>query len=51
VLAGHIRRRWTAFFEYDLPSSLFGQFGDSEVTQVGRELDTELQALLRSVAR
>jgi hypothetical protein len=35
-----------AIFEYDLPSSLFGQFGDERVTQVARELDVELEALL-----
>lgn len=29
-------------FEYDLPSSLFGQFGDERVTAVGRMLDVEL---------
>jgi uncharacterized protein (DUF302 family) len=38
-------------FEYDLPSSLFGQFGDERVTQVGRELDQELETvLLQAVA-
>ena len=31
-----------AIFEYDLPSSRFGQFGDERITQVGRELDAEL---------
>jgi hypothetical protein len=35
-----------AVFEYDLPSSLFGQFGDARVTEVGRELDAELLAVL-----
>ncbi len=35
-----------AIFEYDKPSSLFGQFGDDQVTQVGRELDTTLEAVL-----
>jgi hypothetical protein len=35
-----------AIFEYDLPSSLFSQFGDEEVTQVGRELDAELESTL-----
>lgn len=33
-------------FEYDLPSSLFGQFGDERVAAVGRELDAELEAVL-----
>jgi uncharacterized protein (DUF302 family) len=38
-------------FEYDLPSSLFGQFGDAQVTAVGRELDKELETvLLKAVA-
>ena len=39
-----------AIFEYDLPSSLFGQFGDERVTQVGRELDAELEAVLQAVS-
>ena len=34
-------------FEYDLPSSLFGQFGDERVTAVGHELDAELDDVLR----
>lgn len=33
-------------FEYDKPSDLFGQFGDERVTEVGRYLDRELQAVL-----
>ncbi|AGB75520.1 MULTISPECIES: hypothetical protein [Rhizobium] len=33
-------------FEYDRPSSLFGQFGDAHVREVGRYLDRELQAVL-----
>jgi uncharacterized protein (DUF302 family) len=41
--AGH------AVFEYDRPSSFFGQFGDAQVTAVGRELDAELEnALMRA---
>jgi uncharacterized protein (DUF302 family) len=36
-----------AVFEYDQPSSLFGQFGDDRVTAVGRDLDMELYAALR----
>jgi hypothetical protein len=36
--------------EYDLPSSLFGQFGDDRVTQVGRGLDIALDRALRSAA-
>src|ERR1700746_1271827 len=31
-----------AVFEYDRPSSLFGQFGDERVTVVARELDASL---------
>jgi hypothetical protein len=37
-------------FEYDLPSSLFGQFGDDRVTEVGRGLDIELEEALRTAA-
>jgi|SRR5271168_3132249 len=37
------------FFEYDLPSSLFAQFGDERVAAVGRELDDELEAALALV--
>ena len=39
-----------AVFEYDLPSSLFGQFGDERVTAVGRELDMELAKALEVAA-
>jgi hypothetical protein len=38
--------RGQAVFEYDLPSSFFGQFGDDRVTSVGLELDEELEATL-----
>jgi len=37
-----------AIFEYDLPSSLFGQFGDERSTEVGRELDAELETVLQA---
>jgi uncharacterized protein (DUF302 family) len=37
-------------FEYDKPSSCFGQFGDLRVTEVGRYLDTTLEAVLRNAA-
>ncbi len=37
-----------AIFEYDLPSSLFIQFGDERITEVGRELDTELETVLQA---
>jgi uncharacterized protein (DUF302 family) len=33
-------------FEYDLPSSLFGQFGNPQVTDVGLYLDRELESAL-----
>lgn len=39
-----------AIFEYDLPSSLFGQFGDERITQVGRELDAELETALQAAS-
>ena len=37
-------------FEYDRPSSFFGQFGDERVTEVGRYLDATLEAALRNAA-
>lgn len=37
-------------FEYDKPSSLFGQFGDAQVTSVARGLDTALETALRTAA-
>jgi uncharacterized protein (DUF302 family) len=37
-------------FEYDKPSSFFGQSGDQHVTEVGRYLDTALEAVLRNAA-
>lgn len=37
-------------FEYDRPSSLFGQFGDDRVLQVGLDLDRELEAVLLRAA-
>jgi len=39
-----------AVFEYDLPSSLFEQFGDERITQVGRELDAELETVLQAAS-
>jgi hypothetical protein len=36
--------------EYDLPSSLFGQFGDERVTEVARNLDIELERTLCAAA-
>ena len=35
-----------AMFEYDKPSSLFGQFGDDQVTVVAQELDQTLESIL-----
>jgi uncharacterized protein (DUF302 family) len=31
-----------SFVEYDLPSSLFGQFGNSQIAEVGKELDRKI---------
>ena len=42
--AGH------APFEYDRPSSLFGQFGDERVKAVARELDASLEGVLVKAA-
>ena len=39
-----------ATFEYDRPSSLFGQFGDERVTAVARELDASLERVLVKAA-
>ena len=40
-----------AVFEYDRPSSLFGQFDDERVTAVARELDAKLESVLIKAAR
>lgn len=37
-------------FEYDQPSSLFGQFDDERVTEVGRYLDAALEVALLQAA-
>ena len=37
-------------FEYDKPSSFFGQYGDERVTEVGRYLDATLEAVLLNAA-
>lgn len=37
-------------FEYDRPSSLFDQYGDERVTEVGHYLYAALEAVLRSAA-
>jgi uncharacterized protein (DUF302 family) len=39
-----------AIFEYDKPSSLFNQYGDERVTEVGRYLDAALERALRNAA-
>ena len=39
-----------AVFEYDLPSSLFGQFADESIAKTGRELDEELKQVLMAAA-
>ena len=39
-----------SIFEYDRPSSLFGQFDDERVTAVARELDASLERVLISAA-
>ena len=36
--------------KYDLPSSLFGQFGDDRVTEVARGLDVALTRALSAAA-
>lgn len=37
----------TAYIEYDLPSDLFGQFGNADVTAVGRSLDDKFEKLIK----
>ena len=37
-------------FEYDKPSSFFGQYGDERVTEVGLYLDSALETVLRNAA-
>ena len=37
-------------FEYDLPSSLLGQFGDDRITDVARSLDVKLGKALSAAA-
>jgi uncharacterized protein (DUF302 family) len=39
-----------SIFEYDRPSSFFGQYGDERVTDVGRYLDAALETVLRKAA-
>jgi uncharacterized protein (DUF302 family) len=42
--------RGGSIFEYDKPSSLFGQFDDEQVSAVARGLDVELENALRQAA-
>jgi uncharacterized protein (DUF302 family) len=42
--------RGRTIFEYDKPSSLFGQFGDEHVSAVARSLDEALERALRQAA-
>ena len=42
--------RGMGIFEYDKPSSFFGQYGDERVTEVGRDLDATLEAALLNAA-
>lgn len=42
--------RGCGVFEYDKPSSLFGQFGDQRVTDVALELDASLESILERAA-
>jgi len=42
--------RGKGVFEYDKPSSFFGQYGDKRVTEVGRYLDIALETALRKAA-
>jgi uncharacterized protein (DUF302 family) len=37
--------------EYDLPSSLFGQFGDENVDRMAESLDRKLEALIAAAAQ
>jgi uncharacterized protein (DUF302 family) len=39
-----------SIFEYDKPSSLFGQFGNEQVSEVARGLDAALERALRRAA-
>ncbi len=39
----------SVYVEYDLPSSLFGQFGNAEVTKVAESLDLKLVNLIAKV--
>jgi hypothetical protein len=38
-------------FEYDLPSTLFGQYGNENVTAVAKELDQKISDVLIKAAK
>jgi hypothetical protein len=40
--------RQPSVFEYDKPSSLFGQYGDERVTEAARHTDQVLDTVLRN---
>jgi hypothetical protein len=40
-----------ACVEYDLPSSLFGQFGEENVSRMAESLDRKLEALISTAAQ
>jgi uncharacterized protein (DUF302 family) len=44
-------RPGTSTFEYDRPSTLFGQYGNEDVTAVARELDRKIFETLISAAK
>ena len=41
----------TATFEYDRPSTLFGQYGNQEVNAVAKELDRKIYEVLTKAAK
>jgi uncharacterized protein (DUF302 family) len=43
--------RGVAHLSYDLPSSLFGRFGDARMDRVARELDAKLARVAEALAR
>jgi uncharacterized protein (DUF302 family) len=44
-------RAGTATFEYDLPSTLFGQYGNESVTAVAKELNQKISDVLIKAAK
>jgi uncharacterized protein (DUF302 family) len=42
--------RGNGVFEYDKPSSQFGQYGEADVTEVARRLDASIEGALRKAA-